>query len=178
MRLAVALMLGLLTCLGVGGVACSDAPPDQRPSSVAPTATATIPAVAFGRGTVSFTGADGRIRTIAVEVATSGEQQARGLGYRDALERDRGMLFVYPEARPVTFWMKGMRFPLDMVWIGADRRVVSVTADIPPQPGASDAELRRYAPAASVQYVLELNAGAAAELGLSTGTEIAIRIDG
>jgi len=169
-------MLGLVACLGVGG-ACSEARPGIRPSPTGPVATATVPEVAFGRGTVSFTGADGKARTIAVEVATSGEQQTRGLGYRDALERDHGMLFVYPEPRSVTFWMKGMRFPLDMVWIGADRRVVSVTANIPPQPGASDAELRRYTPAVSVQYVLELNAGAAAEFGLVPGTEVALRID-
>jgi len=68
--------------------------------------------------------------------------------------------------------MKGMRFALDMVWIGEDRRVVSVTADIPPQPGAPDAQLRRYSSEAPVRYVLELNANTAARFGMAPSTQL------
>lgn len=108
-----------------------------------------------------------------VEVASSAAQSERGLGYRDALPEDAGMLFDLHETRIPVFWMKGMRFPLDMVWIGEDGRVAEVTANIPPQPGAADVDLARISPAAPVRYVLELNAGAAGRLGIGAGTQFA-----
>lgn len=69
--------------------------------------------------------------------------------------------------------MKGMRFALDIIWIGEDKRVTEIMAGVPPQPGTGDAELIRYAPAAPARYVLEVNAGAAARLGIAAGTQLA-----
>lgn len=83
------------------------------------------------------------------------------------------MLFDLHETRIPMFWMKGMRFPLDMVWIGEDGRVAEVTANVPPQPGVADADLARISPAAPVRYVLELNAGAASRHGIAVGTQLA-----
>ena len=107
-----------------------------------------------------------------VEVASTPEQSERGLGYRDELPEDAGMLFDLHETRIPQFWMKGMRFPLDMVWIGEDKRVVAVTANVPPQPGAADDELARISPPVAVRYVLEVNAGTAQRQGIAAGTQL------
>jgi uncharacterized membrane protein (UPF0127 family) len=107
-----------------------------------------------------------------VEVATTPAQTERGLGYRDALAPDAGMIFDLHTTRSIGFWMKGMRFALDMVWIGEDKRVVAITAGIQPQPGVPDGQLLRHSPNTPVRYVLELNAGAAERLGILTGTQL------
>ncbi|HYM14266.1 MAG TPA: DUF192 domain-containing protein [Dehalococcoidia bacterium] len=144
------------------------------PSPAAPPA-ATVAPVSFPRTQLSIIGAGGA-RLIDVEVATTPAQSERGLGYRDALAPDAGMLFDLGHARTQQFWMKGMRFALDLVWIGEDKRVAGVTPDVPPQPGAADADLLLYAPPVPVSYVLEINAGAAARLGIATGTPLAFTI--
>jgi uncharacterized membrane protein (UPF0127 family) len=66
--------------------------------------------------------------------------------------------------------MKGMRFPLDMIWIDEANTVVSVTANVQPEPGVADANLQRYAPDQPVRYVLELPAGKAAASNIAAGT--------
>jgi len=109
---------------------------------------------------------------ILAEVPQTPQDRARGLGERDFLPRDRGMLFVFDFEHPHAFWMRGMRFPLDFVWISADRRVVEVTTEVPPQPGVPDAELRLYRPNAPVLYVLEVNAGAVEDLDIRVGDRV------
>lgn len=106
-------------------------------------------------------------REITVEVANTPAARTRGLGYRDSLPEDAGMLFGMGAARLHRFWMKGMRFPLDMVWIDEQKQVISVTRDVPAEPpGTPDSELPTYAPDEPALYVLELNAGAAERLGI------------
>jgi hypothetical protein len=134
-------------------------------------ATATVEPIAFG--TMDLRAGD---RVLRVEVASTEAQSERGLGYRDALAADAGMLFDLHDVHVPVFWMKGMRFPLDMVWIDDAKRVVDVTRDVQPQPGEKDDELRRYSPGAAVRYTLEVNAGAAERLGLAPGTQLAFQI--
>jgi uncharacterized membrane protein (UPF0127 family) len=157
MRLTLVLVLTLsllsVACGDDGGNASST--PDNTPD----TAAAIIP-FAYDGG------------TLQVEVAQTPEQRERGLGYRDALAQDSGMLFDLGETRLPGFWMKGMRFPLDMVWIDEHKQITGVTAHVQPQPGVADTALRRYSPEAPVRYVLELNAGAAARLGLDAGGRV------
>jgi len=131
--------------------------------------------VSFDTTTIRIEATQGA-RDIDVEIAATGAQSERGLGYRDALAADAGMIFDLHTATRPTFWMKGMRFPLDMVWIGEDKRVASITADIPPQPGVPDDQLLRYASDTPVRYVLELNAGAARRLGLAPGSQLSFAI--
>jgi len=111
--------------------------------------------------------------TIALEVADDPPERTRGLSERDALDPDSGMLFVWDDANTHQLWMKGMRFPLDFIWLDANKTVIEVHRDVPTQPGASDADLIRYAPADSSSYVIELNAGAAARLGVEQGDRLA-----
>lgn len=80
------------------------------------------------------------------------------------------MLFIFEEEQRLRFWMKDMRFPLDMIWIDAECRLVSISRDVPtPPPSSDDSNLPRYGPGIDVRFVLEINAGEAAGLGLNIG---------
>jgi uncharacterized membrane protein (UPF0127 family) len=114
--------------------------------------------------------------TLQVEYANTPQAHARGLGERDALAPDSGMIFDLGSDRIPRFWMKGMRFPLDMIWIAADGRIAGITADVQPQPGALDSELRYYSPDVAVRYVLEVNAGASRRLGLAPGETLSFEL--
>ena len=107
-----------------------------------------------------------------VEVAHTPADRAKGLSGRDSLPPNTGMLFVFESGRASTFWMKGMRFPLDFVWIGGDCTVVDVAIDAPPEPGVPDSQLVRYEPAAPAVYTLEINAGAVGAQGIGIGDEV------
>jgi hypothetical protein len=109
---------------------------------------------------------------LSVELAVTPAERQHGLSDRDALAEDAGMLFDMGQVGTPDFWMKDMRFPLDMVWIDARKHVAGVTADVQPQPGAPDSALKLYRSPAAIRYVLELNAGAAKKLGFTTGASV------
>jgi uncharacterized membrane protein (UPF0127 family) len=115
--------------------------------------------------------------TIDAEVSDTGELRERGLGYRDGLNPGTGMLFVYEDPGPRSFWMKGMRFCLDIIWIESGQ-IVGAAENACPVEGASDADLPRYRSPEPVRYVLEMPAGWMAENGFSAGTPVTIRLPG
>jgi uncharacterized membrane protein (UPF0127 family) len=110
---------------------------------------------------------------IEAEVVYTPKERALGLGGRDSLAPDAGMLFVLPQEERASFWMKGMRIPLDFVWISGERGVSQVTADVrPPPAGTPTSSLKLYKPDQPVRYTLELNAGAAERLGITVGDTV------
>jgi uncharacterized membrane protein (UPF0127 family) len=113
--------------------------------------------------------------TIEAEVADTEVLRERGLGYRDGLNPGTGMLFVYDEPGSRTFWMKGMRFCLDIIWIESGK-IVGAAESVCPVPGVSDADLPRYQSPEPVRYVLEVPAGWMTEHGFAAGTPVTIRL--
>lgn len=103
--------------------------------------------------------------TLSVEAVTSPESITLGLGQRDEIGSD-GMLFFLPEKRVANFWMHGMRFPLDMVWID-EGKIVGIEKDVPAPVDPSSTALPTYSSKVPVTHVLELPAGKADELGIS-----------
>lgn len=96
---------------------------------------------------------------ILVDVADSPSERKAGLSGRDSLASNSGMLFVFQSADRYTFWMKGLKFPLDFVWI-KDLRVVDIIRNAsPPQPNQPEETLPRYLPNQAVDMVLEVNGG-------------------
>lgn len=96
---------------------------------------------------------------VPVEVADTPQSRELGLGYRDSLPENQGMLFDFNgQKQPVRFWMKGMRFPLDMIFI-ADGKVVQIYENAEPQEGVPDVNMKGYVSNEPVHYVLEVNAG-------------------
>lgn len=111
-----------------------------------------------------------REQTLRVEVAQTAAQKALGLGQRDALAPDHGMLFPYAKADTYAFWMKGMRFAIDIVWI-RENRIVDISASLPP---AHDGTLTQYRPRAPADQVLEVAAGYAARHGWAIGDAVTL----
>lgn len=104
-----------------------------------------------------------------------GDAFYRGLGDRESLPDDRGMLFVFPSASRHSFWMKDMLISIDIIWISADGRVVDIqTAQL--EPGVPDEQLSRYYPPDPAVYVLEVRAGLASDKGVQVGDEAQIEL--
>jgi uncharacterized protein len=110
-----------------------------------------------------------------VEIAADDRSRMRGLMFREHLPRDRGMLFVFETELPLAFWMKNTRIPLDILYFDAQRRLVSVAADTPP---CTTPYCPSYPSTKPARYVLELNAGLAAELGVGPGAVLHIESAG
>jgi uncharacterized membrane protein (UPF0127 family) len=103
--------------------------------------------------------------TFTVELARTEEQRERGLMFRKYLGADAGMLFLFEHSAPQTFWMKNTFIPLDMIFISTDRQIVGIVANAEPQ------TLTGRGVREPSQYVLEINGGRAAELGIRVGQQ-------
>lgn len=115
--------------------------------------------------------------TIAVEIADTPEKTTLGLSYRESLPENHGMLFIFPETHIPTFWMKGMNFPLDMIWIDENNIVVDITENVPqPSPGTPEYELPHYSPKVATKNVLEVNAGFVEKNGIEVGDTVKLSI--
>ena len=102
-----------------------------------------------------------------VEVADNDSERSRGLMFRDAMDADHGMLFIHDEQMPLAYWMKNTKIPLDIVYFDNERKLVSQQRDVPPCSLGN--RCPPYPSQAPARYVLELNAGQAAKLGLKDG---------
>ena len=109
-----------------------------------------------------------------VELATTPQEQQLGLMFRDNMADDHGMLFVFPDSAPRRFWMKNTRIPLDIFYFDENLRLVSVADDAKP---CRVAQCPSYPSAGPARYVLELNAGKAAELAVKPGDELQLFLD-
>ena len=107
--------------------------------------------------------------TFTIETAVYREERERGLGYRKSMPRDHGMVFAFGVPAKYDFWMRGMQFPLDFLWI-ADKTIVDITENVPPPEGNEPpVQLTAKIPA---DKVLELNAGTVARYGIQIGDEV------
>jgi uncharacterized membrane protein (UPF0127 family) len=101
-----------------------------------------------------------------IYVALTESQRSRGLMFVRELPATTGMLFVYGGDRLASMWMKNTFIPLDMIFARFDGSVSSVIANTEPQ------SLKSQAAIEPVAFVLELNAGTAARLGIDTNSRI------
>ncbi|MFQ5848402.1 MAG: DUF192 domain-containing protein [Candidatus Methylomirabilales bacterium] len=111
---------------------------------------------------------------VTVEVARTEAEKIRGLSGRERLQPDGGMLFVYEVPVRPLIWMRGMRFPLDILWIRDGRVVDLVQGAKPPIPGEAP---QVFAPREEVQYVLEVPAGFAERHGIVLADPVVIRLE-
>lgn len=107
-----------------------------------------------------------------VEVANNDGQRMRGLMFREAMHADHGMLFVFEQELPLSFWMKNTRIPLDMLYFDRAARLVSIQRNVPP---CVTAYCPSYAAEGPSQFVLELNGKRSDPLKLSRGAPICER---
>lgn len=116
---------------------------------------------------IHFAGANGQVKaSYKVELALSEQAQIKGLMFRKSLAADSGMLFHYPENQPVAMWMRNTLIPLDMIFVNRKLRVFHIHANAVPE---DETLIRSPAPAA---FVIELNGGEAARIGLKKGDKL------
>ena len=116
-------------------------------------------------GELAFLDENGQdtLQVIDIEVAEGQEEQAQGLMYRSRMDENHGMLFAYPNARPLSFYMKNTKISLDIVYADADKKIVTIHQGVAPYsektlPSGEDA-----------QYVVEVNAGFTTRHGIEEG---------
>lgn len=111
-------------------------------------------------------------RVVSVEIADTPEKQIKGLSNHAPLAENQGMLFVFANKDVKTFWMKEMRFALDIIWID-DNKIVNISHNLPPE-GIRPEKL--YSSNYPVNFVLEVNAGWAANNDVKIGDEVLVKI--
>jgi uncharacterized membrane protein (UPF0127 family) len=162
-------MTGLLaaTSLLVGIAACSPvaAGDTAAAASTGPSETRIHPVSGLAVIPLKVVTATGA-HVFQVEVAASSREQERGLMYRTAMGADEGMIFPMNPARPAAFWMRNTVIGLDIIFIGADHKVLNIAANAVPY---DETSLPSDGNAAGV---LELNAGRAAQIGMKPGDTV------
>jgi uncharacterized protein len=114
-------------------------------------------------------------KEIKVEIADSSQERSKGLGGRESLASDSGMLFIFPDKGQYSFWMKGLKFPLDLIWI-RDDVVVDIIENVPsPRPNQQDEDLPIYQSRIEVDKVLEVNAGVVERFQIKVGDKIILK---
>jgi uncharacterized membrane protein (UPF0127 family) len=93
---------------------------------------------------------------IPVEVVSSAAAIDKGLGNRRSLEASHGMLFTFDHSAIFKFWMRNMRFPIDIIWIGEDMKIVDISENVPTVPFYARPPF--HSPKVPARYVLEVNA--------------------
>jgi uncharacterized membrane protein (UPF0127 family) len=93
---------------------------------------------------------------LTVEIAATPATQEKGLSDRDSIAPDHGMLFVFDSEGMWGFWMKGMRFSLDIIWFDSQKRAVFIEQELPP---CAPQNCPIYTPPVKAMFVLEVNAG-------------------
>ena len=121
---------------------------------------------AFGRDTLIISADAHACWYFDMFVASSSDQQRRGLMFVREMPEFTGMIFIYRQARIRSMWMKNTYIPLDMLFIRGDGGVSSVAANTTPH------SLDSVASNEPVNFVVELNAGMAARLGIGTESRI------
>jgi uncharacterized membrane protein (UPF0127 family) len=120
-------------------------------------ASATLPSVPMKIGSKTFT----------LEIANDTLEREKGLMRRDSMPADHGMIFVFPDEQRLGFYMKNTRIPLDIIFVNADRVVVSVKQMRPYDVSTTYAD-------APAKWAIELNQGQAAASGVKVGDQLTI----
>jgi len=106
-------------------------------------------------------------KNVSYEVVNTEATRQRGLSGRTSLPVDRAMLFVFDTPGEQCFWMKDMRFDLDMIWLDKGKKVVHIERAVTPSsyPASFCADM-------AAKYVIEVNAGMAQQAGVHVGSQL------
>lgn len=116
-----------------------------------------------------------RNHIFSVEIANTTEKRARGLSGRESLGEGEGMLFLFEAPAMLSFWMKDMYFPIDILFI-RDGKVITIHKNVPPPTlGLFQNQLPRYLPREPANMVLEISSGLSEKYGFQEGDEIIIK---
>jgi uncharacterized membrane protein (UPF0127 family) len=140
-------------------VAEGDIAPVQNTTQPAPNNTATS---GYKKINVTVNGIP-----LVADVAITSDQRSKGLAVKDTLAENESMLFVFSKANIYGFWMKNMKFPIDIIWLDTDRYVIHIEHSLEP---CGTSSCPSYLPDGNAQYVLETVAGFATKYNVTENT--------
>jgi uncharacterized membrane protein (UPF0127 family) len=162
---ALKIFVALLVAVLVGGIAFGfyrTIPPADTAAPAPTMATSTISTAVIGNTAVQ------------VEVEDTDASREQGLSGRTSLAEGSGMLFVFDSPGKYGFWMKDMNFAIDMLFMDASGKIVTIAADASPA-GYHLNPPQVFYPASPVMYVLEVPAGFAAGHGIAEGQTVTFK---
>lgn len=109
-----------------------------------------------------------------VEISSTQEELSKGLMFRESLDKNSGMLFIFPENGIYSFWMKNTLISLDIIWINSNKEIVFIEHNAQP---CQENNCKNLAPNETAKYVLEINAGTADEMGLEIRDKIKFKLN-
>ena len=118
---------------------------------------------------MSYVSAQG-IQRFPVEVVSTPQDLRQGLSNRSYLTPRNGMLFVFANVGVQSMWMPSMNFPLDIVWIDSNKKIVKIEENV--QPCSGNHNCKSYSSGVPIKWAIELNAGDASRIGLNTGLQL------
>lgn len=110
--------------------------------------------------------------TLKIEIAATQPDRERGLGDRDFLEENKGMLFIFEKLGYHGIWMKHMLFPIDIAWLDEEFRIVDIRKNVSP-----NSFPQSFQPDLPARYVLEVNAGYFERHGIRVGETLKLLED-
>lgn len=106
--------------------------------------------------------------TIPIELADTPQKQIQGLSDRAELGAESGMLFVFPDKKARSFWMKNMHFPLDIIWINDDK-IINISKNLAPK---GEHPEKIYGSEGDANYALEVNGGFCDQNDIKIGDKV------
>ena len=106
------------------------------------------------------------IQHLQLEIADDDYQRETGLMYRQSMENDQGMLFIFENEEPRGFYMKNTNIPLDLIFLDSQNKIVSISKNAQPK------SLETIPSQVPAQYVLEVNAGLSDQWNLVVGDSL------
>ena len=163
-RTLLVVALGLVACTQAEGRSPKDA--GLAAKRVTDVSAADYVGPALPKGRVIVKDAYGAWHRFEVEIAATRDARTRGLMWRTEMPEGKGMLFIFSQVQPLSFWMRNTLIPLDMLFIDADLNVVGIVENAQPK------SLESRGVGHPSQFVLELAGGTAAKLGLRAGLPV------
>ncbi|MGN6708683.1 MAG: DUF192 domain-containing protein [Candidatus Nitrosocosmicus sp.] len=111
---------------------------------------------------------------IHVDLAITPDQQAKGLSIKNSLNDSEGMLFPFDKPGDYSFWMKDMKFPIDILWIDTNNKIVHIEKNL--QPCIFFLLCPSYSPHSNSKYVLEINADLTTRNNITVGDSVYINM--
>ena len=106
-------------------------------------------------------------RSFEYETARTQAEQEKGLSDRTSLPKNRAMVFAFDQPAIQCFWMKDMNFPIDMIWLDANKTIIHIEQNVQP-----NTYPHAFCPHSPAKYVVEVNANTSAEAGIKVGDQV------
>lgn len=109
-----------------------------------------------------------------IEIVSSQEKLSNGLMFRESLDENSGMLFIFPEENSHNFWMKNTLIPLDIIWINTDKEIIFIQHNAQP---CLKEPCEIFTSDEKALYVLEINSGISEKIGLEVGEKVDLKLN-